>query len=306
MFIKVFSVSVIGMDSYPIAVEVDVSDGLPQFATVGLPDASVKESRDRIRAAIRNSGLPFPGRKVTVNLAPADLRKDGALLDLPIALSVLCAEGVLPGGSLGNWLIAGELSLDGCVRPIRGALSQALLARELGIPGVITPTANGEEARLVPEVRVAAVRTLREAAGILSGEIPSTAWEKGDPIPLDRPGSDPGRPDPGRPPDMADIVGQPMARRSLEIAAAGYHALLLVGPPGCGKTMLAERMPGILPSLSPSEALETTRIYSAAGEPPWPRPLLRRPFRAPHSSIYPAALLGGAARQRTQHCAASF
>ena len=175
-------------------VETDIAKGLPAYTVVGLPGGAVRESDDRIRAAIRNSGLPFPGRKVTVNLAPADLRKDGALLDLPIALSVLCAEGVLPGGSLGNWLIAGELSLDGCVRPIRGALSQALLARNLGIPGVITPAANGEEARLVPEVRVAAVRTLREAAGILSGEIPSTAGEGEGPFP-----GVSGRPNPARP-----------------------------------------------------------------------------------------------------------
>jgi magnesium chelatase family protein len=260
---------------------------------VGLPGGAVRESDDRIRAAVRNSGLPFPGRKVTVNLAPADLRKDGALLDLPIALSVLCAEGVLAGESLGRWLIAGELSLDGCVRPIRGALSQALLARELGVPGVIAPALNGEEARLVPGVRVAAVRTLREAAGIISGEIPPDAGGGQDAVSRNPGAADPGPPDSGRLPDMADIVGQPMARRALEIAAAGCHALLMVGPPGCGKTMLAERMPGILPSLSPPEALETTRIYSAAGEPPWPRPLLHRPFRAPHSSISPAALLGG-------------
>ncbi len=293
MLVRAISFAVLGVDAVPVEVETDIAKGLPAYTVVGLPGGAVRESDDRIRAAVRNSGLPFPGRKVTVNLAPADLRKDGALLDLPIALSVLCAEGVLAGESLGGWLIAGELSLDGCVRPIRGALSQALLARALGIPGVITPAANGEEARLVPEVRVAAVRTLREAAGILSGEIPSAA---GDGKVAFRSGLevvDPVSPDPGRLPDMADIVGQPMARRALEIAAAGCHALLMVGPPGCGKTMLAERVPGILPPLSPPEALETTRIYSAAGEPPWPRPLLRRPFRAPHSSITTAALLGG-------------
>ncbi len=293
MLVRALSFAVLGVDAVPVEVETDIAKGLPAYTVVGLPGGAVRESDDRIRAAVRNSGLPFPGRKVTVNLAPADLRKDGALLDLPIALSVLCAEGVLAGESLGRWLIAGELSLDGCVRPIRGALSQALLARELGIPGVITPAANGEEARLVPEVRVAAVRTLREAAGILSGEIPTAAGDGKAAFTSGLEAIDRESPDPWRPPDMADIVGQPMARRALEIAAAGCHALLMVGPPGCGKTMLAERMPGILPPLSPGEALETTRIYSAAGEPPWPRPLLRRPFRAPHSSISPAALLGG-------------
>ncbi len=283
MLVRALSFAVLGVDAVPVEVETDIAKGLPAYTVVGLPGGAVRESDDRIRAAVRNSGLPFPGRKVTVNLAPADLRKDGALLDLPIALSVLCAEGVLAGESLGKWIIAGELSLDGCVRPIRGALSQALLARELGVPGVITPAANGEEARLVPDVRVAAVRSLREAAGILMG----------DPLPAEGKRGDSGEPDSARPPDLSDVVGQPVARRALEIAAGGNHAILLVGPPGCGKTMLAERVPGILPALSPAEALETTRIYGAAGEPPWPRPLLRRPFRAPHSSATTTALLGG-------------
>lgn len=269
-------------------VETDISQGLPAYTVVGLPGGAVRESGDRIRAAVRNSGFPFPGRKITINLAPADLRKDGSLLDLPIALSVLCAEGVLPGNALGNWLVAGELSLDGAVRPVRGALSQALLARERKIPGVITPLENVGEARLVPGLRVCAVRTLREAAAVLSGEIPGGSG-------IDLPGpaeTAPGK-DPGGVPDLADVAGQPVARRALEIAAAGGHAMLLVGPPGCGKTMLAERMPGVLPDLAPGESLEATRVYSAAGEPPWPRPLLRRPFRAPHSSISPPGLLGG-------------
>ncbi|MBE0602268.1 MAG: ATP-binding protein, partial [Deltaproteobacteria bacterium] len=205
MLVRALSFAVLGVDAVPVEVETDIAKGLPAYTVVGLPGGAVRESDDRIRAAIRNSGLPFPGRKVTVNLAPADLRKDGALLDLPIALSVLCAEGVLPGGSLENWLIAGELSLDGCVRPIRGALSQALLARELGIPGVITPAANGEEACLVPDVRVAAVRTLREAAGILTGEIPSTAGDREGSLPGSLGAAETGVPDTGHPPDMADI-----------------------------------------------------------------------------------------------------
>jgi len=293
VLVRALSFAVLGIDAVPVEVETDIAHGLPAYTVVGLPGSAVRESDDRIRAAVRNSGLPFPGRKVTVNLAPADLRKDGSLLDLPIALSVLSAEGIVPGDALSRWVVAGELSLDGAVRPIRGALSQALLARDLGIPGVITPFDNGDEASLVPGVRVVAIRSLREAAEVLSG---------GDAIPGGCGGGSAGAArteapapvaDPPRVPDMADVIGQPMGRRALEIAAAGCHAILLVGPPGCGKTMLAERLPGILPRFTESESLEATRIYGVAGEPPWPRPLSKRPFRAPHASITAAGLLGG-------------
>jgi len=291
LLVRALSFAVLGIDAVPVEVETDIAHGLPSYTVVGLPVGAVRESDDRIRAAVRNSGLPFPGRKVTVNLAPADLRKDGSLLDLPIALSVLSAEGVLPGEALAGWVIAGELSLDGTVRPIRGALAQAILARNLRIPGVITPFDNGDEARLVPGIRVVAVRTLREAAAALTGEEPPCGGAEGGP--RDGPAEEAGAPAPGRAPDLSEVVGQPMARRALEIAAGGSHAMLLVGPPGCGKTMLAERLPGILPDLSASEALDATRVYGASGEPPWPRPLLRRPFRAPHPSITAAGLLGG-------------
>jgi magnesium chelatase family protein len=287
MLVRAMSFAVIGVEAVPVDVETDIAQGLPAYTVVGLPGSAVRESGDRIRTAVRNSGFPFPGRKVTINLAPADLRKDGSLLDLPIALSVLCAEGVLPGDALARWVVAGELSLDGAVRPVRGALSQALLARDRRIPGVITPAENREEAELVPGVRVAAVRTLREAAAILSGEFSGSAPAGDGALSVAPPAPA------GRMPDLADVSGQPAARRALEIAAAGCHALLLVGPPGCGKTMLAERMPGILPDLTASEALEATRVYSAAGEAPWPRPLAHRPFRAPHSTVSPAGMFGG-------------
>ncbi len=309
MLVRALSFAVLGIDAVPVEVETDIAHGLPSYTVVGLPGSAVRESDDRIRAAVRNSGLPFPNRKVTVNLAPADLRKDGSLLDLPIALSVLSAEGILPGEALAGWVIAGELSLDGTVRPIRGALAQSILARDLGIPGVITPFDNREEARLVPGVRVVAVRSLRDAAAVLTG---------GD-LPGDAAGVDPGNgasrdggpTAPEAVPDLSDVVGQPVARRALEIAAAGSHAMLFVGPPGCGKTMLAERLPGILPDLSASEALDATRIYGASGEPPWPRPLLRRPFRAPHPSITAAGLLGGGIPPRPgeisfAHCGVLF
>lgn len=291
MLVRALSFAVLGIDAVPVEVETDIAHGLPAYTVVGLPGSAVRESDDRIRAALRNSGLTFPVRKVTVNLAPADLRKDGSLLDLPIALSLLSAEGVLPGEALSGWVVAGELSLDGTVRPIRGALSQAILARDLRVPGVITPFENGDEARLVPGIRVVGVRSLREAASVLAGEEPRS--EGADPGTDRGPEKDPCPLDPDRAPDLADVVGQPMALRALEVAAAGSHAMLLVGPPGCGKTMLAERLPGILPDLSESEALDATRIYGVAGEPPWPRPLRRRPFRAPHPSITAAGLLGG-------------
>jgi magnesium chelatase family protein len=291
MLVRALSFSVLGIDAVPVEVETDIAHGLPSYTVVGLPGSAVRESDDRIRAAVRNSGLAFPVRKVTVNLAPADLRKDGSLLDLAIALSVLSADGVLPGEALAGWVIAGELSLDGTVRPIRGALAQAILARDLRVPGVITPFDNGDEARLVPGIRVVAVRSLREAAAVLMGEEPP--GDGADAASRTGPGDGPAHPAPGRGPDLTDVVGQPVARRALEVAAAGSHAMLLVGPPGCGKTMLAERLPGILPALSEAEALDATRVYGAAGEPPWPRPLLRRPFRAPHPSITAAGLLGG-------------
>lgn len=289
MLVRVLSATLSGIDAIPVEVETDISRGLPSVTLVGLPGGSVRESSDRIRAAIRNSGLPYPDRKVTINLAPADLKKEGALLDLPIALSLLCAVGAFPGDTLGDYLVAGELSLDGSLKPVRGILSQGLLARRMGLAGILVPAANRSEAALVTGIRVLPAASLRDAASRLCGDEPDGDVGTSSPLP--------GFTDPSSL-DLRDIVGQPVARRVLEIAAAGNHPLLLAGPPGCGKTMLAERIPGILPDFSEDEALETARIYSAAGEPPWPRILTRRPFRAPHHSVTRPGLLGGGSPPR--------
>ncbi len=285
MLVRVLTSTLVGIDAIPVEVETDISQGLPSCTVVGLAAGPVRESVDRIRAAVRNSGFPFSGRKITINLAPADVRKDGALLDLPIALSILCAEGVIPDDALGRYLVAGELSLDGTVKPVRGILSQALLASNLGLAGIIVPVANAREAALVPRLSVLPVADLRSAAGILSGEAAAPLLAPDDDGEAWRGDIDP--------PDLSDVAGQPVARRALEIAAAGGHAILFVGPPGCGKTMLAERLPGILPAFVENEALETAQIYSAAGEPPWPRVPVHRPFRSPHFSISQPGLVGG-------------
>jgi len=284
MLVRVLASTMLGIDAIPVEVETDISQGLPSYTVVGLPGGPVRESGDRIRTAIRNSGLPFPGRKVTINLAPADIRKDGALLDLPIALSILCAEGALPGDALREHLVAGEVSLDGSIKPVRGVLSQGLLARRLGLAGIMIPAANAAEALLVPGIDVFPAATLRDAVSALSGNAASRTVPQGNRFSdLDETPS----------PDLREVVGQPVARRALEIAAAGSHALLLIGPPGCGKTMLAERISGILPGFEEGEALETAQVYSAAGEPPWPRLITRRPFRTPHHTVSPAGLIGG-------------
>lgn len=291
MLVRVLASTLIGIDAVPVEVETDVSQGLPSYTLVGLPGGSVREGADRIRAAIRNSGFPFPGRKITVNLAPADIRKDGALLDLPVALSILCAEGVVPGNALGRYLVAGELSLDGSLKPVRGVLPQAILAKAMGLPGVIVPSPNAGEAELVPGLDVVPAGSLRDAVAALGGDAAFSRANPARPSRATAPGRDPG--DAAPVPDLRDVVGQAVARRVLEIAATGNHAVLLVGPPGTGKTMLAERLPGILPGFEEGEALETARIYSAAGEPPWPRLLSFRPFRAPHHTISAAGLVGG-------------
>jgi magnesium chelatase family protein len=284
MLATVLSSALQGVDATLVEVEVDLGRGLPQLTIVGLPEAAVRESRERVRSAIRNSGYEFPAERITINLAPADLRKEGSAYDLPIALGLLAAAGTLPCERLAGHLILGELSLDGRVKPVRGALAVADVAAALGIRRLVLPAANAREAAMVSGVEVYGVASLGEAVEFLLERIPL----------------EPCRVDAGdrfraasSAVDLSEVRGQQHAKRALEVAAAGGHNLLLVGPPGAGKTMLATRIATILPALTLREAIEVTKIHSVAGQLDGDPLLGARPFRAPHHTISAAGLAGG-------------
>lgn len=277
---------VFGIQAIPIRVEVDLSGGLPSFSTVGLPEGSVREARVRVQAAIANSGYSFPLGRITVNLAPAHLRKEGTNFDLPIALGILGAAGTLPQRYLRQLMVMGELSLSGDIKPVRGVLAAADLAFRSGIPRMLTATENGSEAALIEGLQVYTARHFRDAVAFVQGDKNKASAAKAGPD--NKPKQLPEL-------DLADVQGQHQARRALEIAAAGGHNLLFVGGPGSGKTMMSKRLPGILPTMTHEEAMAVTQVHSAAGLNVGQGLVRDRPFRAPHHSITQAGLIGGGA-----------
>jgi magnesium chelatase family protein len=283
MVFTVRSFAVIGIEGVEVKVEVDVGRGLPGTVIVGLPDSAVKESKERVKAAIVNSGYPFPSRKIVVNLAPADVKKEGTLYDLPIAIGILGSAGMVLSEKLSDYIVAGELGLKGEVGRIKGILSAVILAKEEGFKGIIVPEGNVEEATLIDGIEVIPVRNLIDVVSFLNGDLeiePAKRKEIDTKYEFEV--------------DMSDIAGQYQAKRALEIAAAGHHNLFMIGPPGSGKTMLARRLPTIMPPMCEEEIVETTKIYSVAGlfsE----IPVIKRPFRAPHSGASEVALIGGGA-----------
>ena len=290
MYARITSLGTYGLDGYPVTVEADTSNGLPAFDIVGLPDAAVSESRDRVRAAIKNNSFSYPVSRITVNLAPADKKKTGPLYDLPIMLAVLCASGQLEhSGWAENSAFVGELSLDGVLRPVNGILSMALAAKEAGIKNLFVPLGNAREAAVAAGINVYGASTAAQIISHITGKeaVAATA-----PLPFDAESA-------VSLIDFSDVKGQVAVRRALEVAAAGGHNILMIGPAGAGKSMIAKRIPTILPPLTYNEAIETTRIYSVAGAFNTAASLItERPFRAPHHTVSAVALTGGGSLPR--------
>ena len=289
MLAKVHSLGLVGLEANPIEIEVDLGGGLPQFSIVGLPDATVRESRDRVRSALKNTGFRFPPKKITVNLAPAGIKKGGAGLELGIAIGILIAEGVLTQECVTSYLFVGELALDGRIKEVPGALSMAMATHPP--QALLLPQENALQASVVDHATIYGVHTLPQVVEFLQGSLAlSPAASQHSAFQLQFPAIDE---------DFADVVGQFQSKRALEVAAAGGHNLLMVGPPGSGKTMLAQRLTGILPPMSFQECLEASQVHSVAGSLPPSTPLLpTRPFRAPHHTVSEAGLVGGGAIPR--------
>ncbi|MGI6703166.1 MAG: YifB family Mg chelatase-like AAA ATPase [Clostridia bacterium] len=284
MLSKIYSCCFFGLEGFCVEVETFISNGLPYCTIVGLPDASVNESKERVRSAIKNSGMEFPLSRITVNMAPADIRKEGALYDLPIALGILLSSGqVSPALSLEDTAFLGELSLGGQVKGVKGVLTMAIALKEMGFKRIVLPCENAQEASIVEGMEIIAVKTLGDTVGFLEGPHLYRSYKREE-QPEEASGVQI---------DFNDVKGQQNAKRALEIAAAGMHNIILIGPPGSGKTMLARRLPTILPDLNEEQALEVTKIYSIAGKLEG-RPVIKSPpFRAPHHTISAASLVGG-------------